>query len=374
MANTLHLLPSTGHQTAATLKQNALVLFDEAQSLRRALQSLDMSWQGGGQEQFVAQAKALLRNLETQADALQFLAGRLEREVTEWEQTDQRGASSFRGSISQAVFYARLGLPFTGGTSDIPFLGQTILPMFTAISTIPFLTGLPVWLNSFLDKFFPPPTIVSPIPEGTVPETPAVASPFGKLLEEVPPATPSAQAAPPPSPVPAYEVSYNIPPLSQGALYGSAACLPTTMSMALDYYHSQNSANTTASPSDLIGMLDQGDGTLGNGIGLDKLNDDLGELGYTSTVSAGNMNGLESALQSGPVIVNSQVGLTSNPRDITLNGSTNHAILVKAINAESVVINDPWSGTEKTLPRADFEKIWNSGGNYMVIVQPQAVQ
>lgn len=370
----IHLLPSTGYQTAATLKQNALTMFDEAQSLRRALQSLEMSWQGGGQEQFAAQARTLLRNLETQADALQILASRLEREVTEWEQTDQRGAAAFRGSSSIATFYARLGLPFAGGATDFPFLGQTILPMFTAITTMPFLTGLPAWLNSLLEKFFPPSTIVSPIPEGTVPETPAVTSPFGKLLEEAQPATQSAQAAPPPSPVPEYEVSYNIPPVSQGALYGSAACLPTTMSMALNYYYSQNPANAAASPSDLIGMLDQGDGTIGNGIGLDKMNDDLGELGYTSTVSAGNMDNLESALQSGPVIVNSQVGLTSNPRDITPNGSTNHAILVKAINADSVVINDPWSGTEKTLPRATFEQMWNGGGNYMIVVQPQAAQ
>jgi len=87
------------------------------------------------------------------------------------------------------------------------------------------------------------------------------------------------------------------------------------------------------------------------------------------------MDGLESALQSGPVIVNSQVGLVSVPaRDITPNGSTNHAILVKAVSAESVVINDPWSGTEKVLPRAAFEQMWNGGGNYMIVVQPQAAQ
>lgn len=368
---TIHLLPFTGHQTASTLKQNSLAILDETQLLRRAIQSLGMSWQSGGQEQFAAQANALLRQLEAQADALNILADRLEREVTEWEQTDQRGAAAFRGSSSVAAFYARVGLPFTGGSSDIPFLEQSILPMFTAISTMPFLTGLPAWLNSLLDKFFPPPTIVSPISEGTFPETPAVTSPFGKLLEEEQHASPSAQAA---SPVPAYEVSYTIPPLSQGALYGSAACLPTTMSMALNYYHSQNPANATASPSVLIGMLDQDDGTLGKGIGLDKLNDDLSELGYTSTVSASNMENLESALQSGPVIVNSQVGLTSNPRNITPVGSTNHAILVKAINAESVVVNDPWSGTEKTLPRTTFEQIWNGGGNYMIVIQPQAAQ
>jgi len=379
---TLHLLPETGHQTASTLKQNSVAMLDEAQSLRRALQSLETSWQGGGQVEFAAQTSALLRQLQTQADALQLLVDRLEREITEWEQTDQRGAATFRGSSSLAAFYARLGIPFAGGASGSPFLGQSILPMFTAISTMPFLSGLPAWLNSLLEKFFPPPTILSPIAE-----TPAVTSPFGKLIEESQPATPpalsqgdasqsgvegSAQVAPPPSPTESASVSYNIPPLSQGTLYGSAACLPTSMSMVLDYYHSKNPANATASPSDLRNMLDPGDGTKGKGIGLDKLNDDLGELGYNSTVSAGNMDGLESALQSGPVIVNSQVGLVSVPaRDITPNGSTNHAILVKAISAESVVINDPWSGTEKVLPRAAFEQMWNGGGNYMVIVRPQ---
>jgi len=144
------------------------------------------------------------------------------------------------------------------------------------------------------------------------------------------------------------------------------------MSMALDHFHAQNPANQTASPNDLIGMLDQGDGTLGNGVGLDKLNDDLGELGYNSTVRTGNMDELGNALNDGPVIVNSKVGLVSAPaRDILPNGSTNHSILVKAINSDSVVINDPWSGAEKILPRATFEQMWNGGGNYMVIVRPQ---
>ena len=371
---TLHLLPETGRQTASTLKQNSVLMLDEAQLLRRALQSLETSWQGGGQEHFAAQANALLRKLESQADAIGLLANRLEREVTEWEQTDQSGAASFRGSGGRAPFFMGYIFPFAGGSAGNTFLNRAVLPMFTALSVMPFISGLPAWLDSFLDRFFPPPTIVSPIAEGPAVEPGALK----RLIDEKfppaqpPQATPSAQVASPPSPASGYDVYYNIPPKSQGALYGSAACLPTSVSMALDHFHGQNPANQTASPNDLIGMLDQGDGTLGNGVGLDKLNDDLGELGYNSTVSAGNMDELGDALNDGPVIVNSKVGLVSAPaRDITPNGSTNHAILVKAINADSVVVNDPWSGAEKIIPRDTFEQMWNGGGNYMVIVRPQ---
>ncbi|OQY90391.1 MAG: hypothetical protein B6D38_03620 [Anaerolineae bacterium UTCFX1] len=375
---TLHLIPSSGHQTASILKQNSLAFQEETQSLRRAIQALSMSWQGGGQEQFSAEANALLRKLEAQVDALQILASRLEREVTEWEQTDQRGAALFRGS-------GRDGLPttsymplYTGGQTENAFLNQTILPVFTALTVIPFLSGLPAWLNSFLERFFVPPTIATPFSkEGETPlaENSEGTTRFGDLLKETAPGAPSAQEADSPSPADGYDVYYDIPPQSQGKLYGSAACLPTSMSMALDYFHAKDPANRAASPSDLIGMLDQGDGTEGRGVTLDKLNDDLGELGYSSTVSAGNMDDLGAALREGPVIINSKVGLVSVPaRDITPNGSINHAILVKAINADSVVVNDPWSGKEKVFSRTTFEKIWKGGGNYMTIVRPQATQ
>lgn len=375
---TLHLLPSSGHQTAATLKQNSLAFQEETQLLRRAIQSLSTSWQGGGQEQFAAEANALLRKLEAQADALQILASRLEREVTEWEQTDQRGATLFRGS-SQDGLSATSYIPlYTGGQTENAFLNQTILPVFTALTVIPFLSGLPAWLNSFLERFFAPPTIATPFSKegeaATVEEAPKT-SRLGELLKETAPSAPSAQEADSPSPANGYDIYYDIPPQSQGKLYGSAACLPTSMSMALDYFHTQDPANRAASPNELIGMLDQGDGTEGRGIVLDKLNDDLGELGYSSTVRAGTMDDLGAALRDGPVIINSKVGLVSAPaRDITPNGSTNHAILVKAISADAVVVNDPWSGAEKVFSRDTFEKIWKGGGNYMTIVRPQTAQ
>lgn len=404
---TLHLLPSSGHQTAASLKQNALAMLDEAQLLRRAIQNLSMSWQGGGQEEFSAQAGALLRKLESQVETLQVLAERLEREVTEWEETDRRGAAAFRGSGRGALFLGYA--PFTAGPGESAFFSRPVLPVFTALSVVSFLSGLPAWMNSLLERFFPPPAIVSPIPDEAENVQPGAlkrlfdqkfpaqpSTTFGDLLNKTAPAAPSmlpqgdasqsglegsVQVEPPPpsaspsaqvAPAPKYEVYYDIPPKSQGTLYGSAACLPTSVSMALDHFHAQNSANRTASPDDLIGMLDPGDGTLGKGVGLDKLNDDLGELGYNAAVRTGSMDDLRAALNDGPVVVNVKVGLVSAPaRDITPDGSYNHSILVKGINADSVVINEPWSGAEKILPRDTFAQIWKGGGNYMVIVRPQ---
>jgi len=44
---TLHLLPSSGHQTAATLKQNFLAMLAAyAQELTGAVHRLDPAWQG----------------------------------------------------------------------------------------------------------------------------------------------------------------------------------------------------------------------------------------------------------------------------------------------------------------------------------------
>lgn len=379
---TLHLQSEDGYQTASTLKRYAAQALEEAQVLQHAIKNLQSAWQGGGQAEFSHEATMLADRLQDHILELQTLADRLQREVQEWEDADKRGASSMQG-IGFSFINQSFAVPYTGGLGDTAFYNRYFVPLFTAVSVAPLVQGLSSWVNGFLDKFFPKPAIVSPLPD-----TPEPISGFGKLLQETPQATPSAQIAPPspttPSsqptatPIPlanAYDVYHDIPPKSQGSLYGSAACLPTSMSMVLDHYHSQNPANPTASPNDLIGMLDQGDGTFGRGITLDRMNDDLAELGYQSAVSSSDMDGLTSALNDGPVIVNSKVGLVSSPaRDIIPNGSTNHAIVIKAVNSDSVVVNDPWSGTEKSFSRDTFEKMWSGGGNYMIIVRPDGIQ
>ena len=382
---TLHLETEIARVAARRLSQDGQALSAELRALRNALGVLDESWQGGGQEEFDADASDLLRSLDAQSEAILYLTARLQREIQEWEETDQRGAAALHGVRSAATYYAGLGLPFAGGAAGSSSLWQSILPMFTAVSITSFLSGLPTWLDSLLECFFPPPTLISPIPEGADEVQPGELSRLierefseqppavpGNQSQEAAPATPSAQVAPPSSPAAGYDVYYDIQPKSQGTLYGNAACLPTSMSMVMEYYHSKNSVNSTASPSDLLDMLDPGDGTRGNGVGLDKLNDDLAELGYSSDVRTGSMDDLNAALREGPVIVNTRVGLIkTSVRDITPNGSVNHALLVKAINANTILVNDPWGGAEKTFSRKTFEQIWKGGGNYMVIVRPQ---
>ncbi len=378
MVTTIHLQSSVGHQTASLLKQNALSMFEEAQSLRRALQWLKTSWQGGGQEEFMMQANACLHDLERQADNLQFLSECLVHEIAEWEQTDQRGASSF-GRMGWHTLWQGHFL-YTGGGGRLPFWEQPILPLFTAISAIPLLSNLPVWLDAWLTRFLSTPEISSPIAE-----YPKSSSPLGALLQEdVSSSAQPSQASSPvktetaptsQSPKTAPQGVYDISPKAQGQLYGNRACLPTSISMVLDYYHAKDPKNVTASPADLIKMLDSGDGTPQTGIGLDRLNDDLSELNYRSTVKVSNMEGLKSILNNGPVVVNTQVGLLSRPnRDIIPNGSYNHAILVKGIDDKSVIVNDPWSGKEKTIPLATFEKIWKKGGNYVIVIRPKDKQ
>ncbi|MGB9723152.1 MAG: hypothetical protein ACP5OO_03065 [Chloroflexia bacterium] len=83
-----------------------------------------------------------------------------------------------------------------------------------------------------------------------------------------------------PSPPAGYELYHDLSPRSQGALYGNAACLPTSVSMVLDYYHAQDAAHRTALPGELVRMLDPGDGTPGQGVPGNRMQDELAELGY----------------------------------------------------------------------------------------------
>ncbi len=376
---TLHLIPASGHQTAAQMRQAALTCLDHAQALRRAVSSLDAAWQGPFAEYFTDQAQAVARQIEAQAEALQVLAERLQREVTEWEETDRRGAESLRGA---GFLYP----PVAGGGG----LQTFFLPLFTALQTVALLQDLPLWLRRMLDRLFPPPPIRSPVVEEPL-------YPKGKLYEvfkkldgkssqvvqrlhiDDTPASDSAKAASNSATTASnsanlktYDVYHDVPILSQGREFGNAACLPTSLSMITEYYHAKDSNLKTASASDLIQASDPGDGTSGSGFGVGSLNDEMADLGYNATTRVGSMDDLKSALSNGPVIANIKVNLIRAPaRDIQPGNAYNHSVVVKGINADSVVINDPWSGTEKVFSRADFEKMWSGGGQWMITVEPK---
>lgn len=175
------------------------------------------------------------------------------------------------------------------------------------------------------------------------------------------------------------DTSFNVPIKSQGSLYKNAGCSLVSVSMVLDYYHAQNSANRTASAEEILSMLDQGDGIPGKGISLSKLTDELGELGYrnvTPKVGA-DYDVLRDATKDGPVIVIAGVRIvgpgTVNsevPRAIVGSGNTIHAMVVTGVGENQVNINDPWSGQQMKMTRGDFEKMWIRGQNSYYSIRP----
>jgi len=383
----------TVRSAALGMKQSSETMGAQLQSIRQALQNLQITWEGSASDQFNAEADAMLRTSIQLQEAIAILSVRLEREVQEWEQVDQRGAAAFRGSLFGAGWLSSgIGLPVTAGGSTTSSMTFAILPLMTALSVSQLLTGIPSWLSGFLDRFFPPPTIISPLADNLPSSAPkaatsSAASTFGDLLkkppsESSPNATSSAQPATQPQAAPAdnkYDIYYDVPTESQGDLYGSAACSPTAAVMVMDYFHAKDPANQTVTPSKLVGMLDKSDGTPGKGMPLTNITDELNSLGYKdiSVKVNANMQDLKSELNTGPVIVTSGVSIVGPgtiksdvPRAITGPGSVGHALVVKGVSADTVAVNDPWSGSSMDIPMNTFSKMWNNGENAIYAIRP----
>lgn len=388
---TLHLLPDSARTTARSINNSSATLAAHLQELNSAARRLDPAWQGGGKDTFSSEMDSLLRLLNGRQEELALLAARLEREIAEWEETDQRGASGWQSGQWTAA-WLRSQLPSAAGGSGFGGPGlAAILPLMTAVSIGSFFAGIPAWLKGILDQLFPPAPILSPIPEG--PPAPQPGALHRLINEKLP-----SQPAPPESPAPAasasaqpvetvpaiqpeskFDILHDVPAQSQGSLYGSAACAPTSASMVLDYFHGKDSNNQTIATDKLISMMDKGDGTPGQGVSLSNLNDELSDLGYhniTTQVNA-SLDDLKSQLQSGPVIVTAGVkivgpgSVTSDvPRAVTGPGSVMHAMVVKGVGSDGVLVNDPWSGSEMQIPTDTFNQMWSNGSNGLYAIRP----
>jgi uncharacterized protein YgiM (DUF1202 family) len=167
--------------------------------------------------------------------------------------------------------------------------------------------------------------------------------------------------------------------LVQGDLYGNAACSPTCACMLLDYYHTLDPSNRTVTPAELIDMLDPGDGDPGTGMSLSKVTDELESLGYKhiSQKVHASLADLRSEVVNGPFIVTVGVKL-SGPgmasagvsRIIQGPGHTLHAMVLKGISENNVVVNDPWSGSELVFSLDAFGSMWKLGLNGMYMIRP----
>lgn len=372
----LHLIPESGHQTAALLRQQAEALYQAAQSLRRDLARLQIAWQGGRSESFQAAGQALARQLQTQAEALDLLARRLEAEIQEWETVDRRGAESLRGLFRSALAW----LPQSGG-------GVAVWPLLATFSISSWLSGLPAWLNSWLERLFPPESIHSPIPdEPVVPKGRLAktlrngfarleqkqASSSGQVIQrlriEKPP--PPAPASPSPAAKPSY--GHDVPFLSQHGLeyqgkkteYG---CVPTSVSMILNYWHNQDSKYAARSPQELLD-LNAGQGQFhSTGMSPSNLIEDVKQLGYSNVQPhiKASWEQLREDVKKGPVLAVVKLGMAKS--------GNNHSVVVTGISEDGskVLVNDPWSGIHE-YDATTFQASWGAveTPNSYVVIRP----
>lgn len=235
-------------------------------------------------------------------------------------------------------------------------------------------------------RFLSRQTVSSPPPTAPVQPPPLELSPISTVLPQFPPQTlvSSSELTPlpaeqplPVSPemlsLPATNLFHDVPLLSQGDLYGNAACSPVAACMLLEYYHRQNPHNRIVTPPQLIAMLDPGDGLPGKGMSLSNVTDELLSLGYQhiSEKIHASLTDLKNELIKGPLIITAGVTLArQGSRLIQGPGKTIHAMVVKGFNPEAIIVNDPWTGKELNFPLPVFEKMWELGMNGMYVIRP----
>ena len=405
----IHLEPEAARQTAQLIRQDAEEMQQVMNSLEKALNRLNNGWISPRADHFMLNARNMSKELGSSADSLLSLSLRMDNEINEWVSTDERGRQLFQIPLAIGLTSSLTtgGAAFTfpwleGWLGEAGLDGITLPTGWSLAGLVSVLGSIPAWLQTWLDGIFGKPEVISPIVEE--PETPPHET-FGDLLKrEMPPetlpttsepATPSAETSapattttPPAGTTPAAPAEqgtttttaangYDVPVYSQGKLYGNAACLPTSVAMVTNYYHAHNSNATAVSAETLINTMDKGDGTYGNGVGIDKLNDEIVDLGYQEpTIKVGaSLDDLKTQLQSGPVIVNTGVKVTvvNGERALDGVGNTYHSMVVKGFSSDGsqVYVNDPWSGKEIDYSVDEFSKIWTKGQSIMTTIRPK---
>jgi len=96
--SSFHLEPDSLRLAARTLLQDYYHLADRLFALRILLYRLEMAWQGGEAEEYLADLNLLIERMRARLDELISLSLSLSRQAEAWEECDQRWAGVFRDS------------------------------------------------------------------------------------------------------------------------------------------------------------------------------------------------------------------------------------------------------------------------------------
>jgi len=371
------------HSIARQMAQNGERTAQAVNSLSRAIQSLESTWDGGSSEAFGMEMQDILRHLNTQAEMLMELAARVEREAAEWEETDRDGFGDLKGTITS-------GMP---GLPGFPVIKPSwVIPWIVTTFVV-----LPPWLIDWLDRFFPQPPIISPIPDDTV-VTPPSSTPtteskdskskLGELMDKAreeeerkkaeqkqaeesqkPDEAPKEKEAEQPKPahISDYPAREDDGTYLVGQEKGDSCAIASTKMVLHDL-------DVDVSESDLRDASNEIDGGYQNGKkwGTNPSSlDDLVNNKYGDKVTA-EYNGsqtvanLETAANDGKGIVvtvkNSEWFGSSEAHSVTVVGVTTEN------GKQMVLVNDPWppgEGKRLSIPAEDFEGAWYGDAMYV---------
>lgn len=360
---TLHMETENVRATARGMAQSGEQIALSIQALTRSVQALRSTWEGGDSEEFGIEAQNLVRQLDEQANLFIALAGRVDREVSEWEETDQRGAGDWQGVVSSG------GGPFGASAG--------VLGLSTGATIASLIAGLPAWLKSFLDRFFPP-TVPPRVEQTTKPAS--TKDGFAEIIEKAKKEDEAKKQAEAEckneaeAPKPKYINNYPARPDDGTYLVGQEtgdSCALASTKMAL-----QRAAGIDAKESDLrtaSHKLPNGYEN-GNYTGTyidscdDLVNNQYGDKVVATYKDYGTqkIDNLEHAANDGEGIV------VSVRMSEWMGGPKNHFVTVVGVETvcgkQVVLINDPWpknAGKRLAVPVDDFNRAWFGDAMYV---------